>query len=140
METNIELCGKCGTKLFGLYCTKCGWSTPNISDITFKQLETEVKEWAQRNFPDAKPHQPLLGAQEEIGELSHAHLKQEQGIRGTPEQHKMDKMDAVGDAIIFLAHYSGLNGFSLSDAVTCTWGKVKQRDWQKNKANGGSHE
>ena len=37
---------------------------------TLNILQEETSEWANRNFPDAKPYQPLLGAMEELGELS----------------------------------------------------------------------
>ena len=33
--------------------------------------------------------------QEEVGELSHAHLKSEQGIRGSVDLHRLEKIDAV---------------------------------------------
>lgn len=106
----------------------------NLSD-----LQIEVGDWASRNFPDAKQHQPLLGAAEELGELCHAHLKGEQRIRhSTGEIHDM-KNDAVGDIIIYLAHYCELQGISLSGAVATTWHKVKQRDWQKNKMDADKH-
>ena len=51
--------------------------------LTFKQLQKEQIEWSARNFPDNEPWMPLLGIQEEVGELSHSFLKSAQGIRGT---------------------------------------------------------
>jgi len=39
-----------------------------------------------------------MGLVEEVGELAHAHLKNEQGIRGTPEEHVQAKVDAIGEA------------------------------------------
>ena len=100
--------------------------------ITLSQLQAEVGEWSRRNFPKNQPHHPLLGAAEEIGELCHAHLKQDQGIRGTRDEHQAAKKDAVGDTIIYLADYCERNGFKLEDAVEIAWTMVKQRDWQKN--------
>lgn len=99
-------------------------------------LQIEISEWANRNFKDRLPHQPLLGIIEEVGELAHAHLKTEQGIRGTVEQHKLNKVDAVGDIFIYLADYCTLNNISLEIAIHDTWEKVKQRDWKKNKEIG----
>lgn len=109
---------------------------PTNNEMSLRQLETEVQEWAKRNFPNNKPHMPLLGATEEVGELAHAHLKMEQGIRGTPEEHLAAKKDAVGDIIIYLADYCWRNGFSLAVVVEETWSQVKERDWQKNKKDG----
>ena len=111
-------------------------TTTETNEIELSRLQHEVFEWSQRNFPNNKPHHPLLGAGEEIGELNHAHLKMEQGIRGTPEEHQAAKEDAVADTIIYLADYCARNDINLARAVTTTWNKVKERDWQKNKANG----
>ena len=108
--------------------------------MNFVQLQTDVAQWSARNFPDKKPHQPLLGLAEEVGELSHAHLKAEQGIRGTPAEHQTAKEDAVGDIAIYLADYCTHNGIDLQHTVEAVWGKVKQRDWRANKQNGEKHE
>lgn len=99
-------------------------------------LQSEVAEWGRRNFPNAKEHQPLLGVQEECGELAHAHLKMEQGIRGTQEEHFAAKEDAVGDIMIFLAHYCYLNRIDLENATLNAWNHVKDRDWIKFPKNG----
>jgi NTP pyrophosphatase (non-canonical NTP hydrolase) len=100
-------------------------------------LQYEVGRWALYNFPNAKPYTPLLGIGEEAGELMHAHLKQEQGIRGTYQKHQHAKLDAVGDLLIYLAHYCELNNLDLDAAIETTWAKVKQRDWQINSEDGG---
>lgn len=104
--------------------------------MNLKKLQREVSRWANHNFPEAKPHQPLLGLSEEVGELSHAHLKMEQGIRGSVEGHIIAKCDAVGDVMIFLAHYCSLNGISLDAAVEDAWAEVSKRDWRKDPENG----
>jgi hypothetical protein len=47
-----------------------------------RKFQQEQKDWSKRNFPTQNtPYRPLLGVMEEVGELSHAHLKAEQGIR-----------------------------------------------------------
>ncbi|MFH0766603.1 MAG: hypothetical protein V1920_00740 [Bacillota bacterium] len=99
------------------------------------ELQKEVNEWSQNNFPRTLPYQPLLGITEEVGELYHAHLKNEQGIR-TNENHQAAKFDAVGDIVIYLADCCNQNRINLDLAVTKTWGEVKLRDWQENKVNG----
>ena len=73
-----------------------------------RELQIKHSEWASRNFPNAVPEDALIGIIEEVGELAHAHLKAKQGIRGTPEQHRLDKMDAIGDIVMYLLHYSTL--------------------------------
>jgi hypothetical protein len=67
----------------------------------------------QHNFGDRPAWQTLLGVVEEVGELSHAHLKAAQGIRGTREQHHVAKIDAVADIVIFLADYCTAEGIDL---------------------------
>jgi NTP pyrophosphatase (non-canonical NTP hydrolase) len=107
--------------------------------MSLRDLQTEVDEWATRNFGAHETrgtHQPLLGAVEELGELSHAHLKWEQGIRGTPEELAAKAKDAVADVIIFLTDYCNLRGFDLQDIVSDTWDQVLERDWKKNPQTG----
>ena len=104
--------------------------------LSFDQLQRETAVWQHRNFPSSKPHHPLLGLVEEVGELSHAHLKQEQGIRGTVESYRSKKIDAVGDIVIFLANYCTQQGLSFEECVLSAWNEVKQRDWQKDPTNG----
>ena len=113
-----------------------GDGTVEKEDMNLSQLQREVGVWARRNFPKEKPYQPLLGIGEETGELMHAHLKMEQKIRGKAEEHQEAKEDAVGDILIFLAHYCELNDINLSWAVEKTWREVKQRDWRKHKRTG----
>ena len=110
-----------------------------MSNETFdlQTLQAEASVWAAENFPNSKPYQPLLGVLEELGELAHAHLKSEQGIR-TSEDHFAGKVDAVGDIIIYLAHYCVLNGIDLHGAVYRTWQEVKKRNWKVDPVKGKS--
>ena len=103
--------------------------------FNFRVLQLEVREWASRNFPNAEPWEPLMGAVEELGELAHAHLKEHQGIR-TDENHKEAKEDAVGDILIYLADYCWRNGISMAGTIYETWQKVKKRDWIGNTKSG----
>lgn len=73
-----------------------------------------------------------MGVAEEVGELSHAHLKQHQGIR-LEEDHEAKARDAVGDILIYLADYCNAREFSLQDCLDKAWDEVKQRDWQKHR-------
>lgn len=105
--------------------------------LTFRRLQAEVTEWTHRNFAEPHfPHRPLLGAVEELGELAHAHLKGEQGIRGTPEQHETDAKDAVGDCIVYLADYCHERNWELQDIIEEVWSRVKRRDWRASPLTG----
>lgn len=68
-------------------------------------LRDEIGEWATRNFDYHAPH---LGVGEEAGELTHAVLKNFQGIRQTSDH--LDKVkDAIADAGVFLMHWFSLH-------------------------------
>ncbi len=107
-----------------------------MTDLTLRQLQEEQRPWVKHNFPGRHPYYPLLGLMEELGELSHAHLKSLQGIR-TSEDHDAAKIDAVADIVIFLADYCSGNGIDLQDALNLTWAKVKQRDWRADPEKAG---
>ena len=102
---------------------------------TLDELQEDVCRWTCHNFPKAPPHQPLLGIVEEVGELSHAHLKLEQGIR-TDENHVLKAKDAVGDIIIYLLHYCNIHGWNLNEILQDTWASVRKRDWPKHPKTG----
>jgi NTP pyrophosphatase (non-canonical NTP hydrolase) len=104
-------------------------------------LQTQQAEWHQRNFPqdEGKPHRPLLGIVEEAGELAHAHLKAEQGIRGTAADHLGEARDAIGDIVIYLASYCSMTGIDLEEAVWQTWRDVRERDWLRYPTDGRTH-
>jgi NTP pyrophosphatase (non-canonical NTP hydrolase) len=100
--------------------------------VDLKKIQTEQAEWSRRNFDNRKPHQPILGASEEVGELAHAYLKMEQGIRGTKEEHVAAMKDAVGDCVIFLMDLCNQMGWNFEEIVGGTWDQVKKRDWKKD--------
>ena len=105
--------------------------------VTLRRLQKESKEWTQENFGVHPAWHPLLGIQEEVGELSHAHLKSEQGIRGNVDTHRLEKIDAIGDIVIYLADYCNQEGLDLEACVSETWRQVSKRDWNEDKEFGG---
>ena len=103
--------------------------------LSLRELQHKAMVWKERNFGKGKPHQPLLGLAEEVGELAHAHLKIEQGIR-TGEGLEAKRLDAVGDIFIFLMDYCNVNGLDLDECITKTWAEASKRDWLNNKKTG----
>lgn len=101
-----------------------------------KEIQTEHKIWRVCNFPHTEPWHPILGMQEELGELSHAYLKMVQGIRGSTENHEAEARDAVGDLLIFCIDFCSQMGWSIQEILDETWEEVKKRDWQKNRETG----
>jgi NTP pyrophosphatase (non-canonical NTP hydrolase) len=104
--------------------------------MILSRLQDEHREWLKHNFPDQQAHDALLGLAEEVGELAHAHLKAQQGIRGTLEEHREEARDAIGDIVIYLASYCNTNGYDLNQCVASAWEVVKNRDWKANPYHG----
>ena len=102
--------------------------------MDFKQLQEEQAPWVLHNFGKRPSYWPLLGAVEELGELAHAFLKREQGIR-TTENHTANIEDAVADIIIYLADFCQSENIDLQATVERVWSEVKQRDWKKDPRN-----
>ena len=94
-------------------------------------LQNLVVPWSKENFGQhhSTGYRNLLGVSEEVGELCHAHLKGEQGIRYTPEEILALKKDAVGDIVIFLCNYCDSQGFTLHNCVVAAWNEIKDRSY-----------
>ena len=106
--------------------------------ISLERLQHELKPWVERNYGSRPAYWPLLGVGEEVGELMHAHLKQEQGIR-KGEDHIANAKDAVGDIMVYLADYCNARGWDMQEILDETWAKVRERDWVKDPVRGGEH-
>lgn len=104
--------------------------------MNFAELQQEVGKWSYYNFEDQSAHRPLLGVAEEVGELCHAHLKLEQGIRGDRRKHIEEAQDAVGDILVYLADYCERMGFDMQKIIEEVWAEVSKRDWKRSPDNG----
>jgi NTP pyrophosphatase (non-canonical NTP hydrolase) len=105
-------------------------------DLT--ELQRRRDAWIAHNFPGDVLEDSLLGAVEELGELSHHVLKMKQGIRGTQEEHVEGILDAVADCVIFLAGVCTHLGADYGQLVTDTWTAVEQRDWKADPVKGNT--
>lgn len=101
-----------------------------------KKFQHQVCQWAADNFPDEREWHLLLGAMEEVGELCHAYLKRDMGIRGTDAEHQMEMKDAIGDICVFVAQFCNRVGLDLESCIEDTWDSVRTRDWRKYPHNG----
>ncbi len=70
--------------------------------MNWQKLQIEVGKWSLKNFGEQPAERRILGMIEELGELVHAILKQEQNIRDTSMQ---DEWDAIGDLVIYILDY-----------------------------------
>lgn len=105
---------------------------------TIRELQKQHQLWADHNFPNQPPVEPLLGLVEEVGELSHARLKMVQGIRGMADGNafREAERDAVGDIFVYLMSYCNASGLDLEAVVDDVWGTVRKRDWRANPQDG----
>jgi NTP pyrophosphatase (non-canonical NTP hydrolase) len=104
--------------------------------VGFNHLQMLHDVWLKHNFPNQPKHHGILGAVEEIGELAHAFLKLEQGIRHTPDECRAMMEDAIGDIVIFLTSFCNSQNIVMSDAVVKAEKEVFARDWKKYPKNG----
>lgn len=73
-----------------------------------------------------------------IGQLCHSHLKMEQGIRGTKEEH-LDSIYETLDLINTVLHNICWDyGLDFDQCLADTWAHVGKRDWKKFPKNGVS--
>ena len=77
---------------------------------TLQEIQIEQRAWSLKNFGEHPSWHPLMGIMEELGELAHAFLKREQGIRGTREEHDAAIKDAIGDVMIYLMDFCSCEG------------------------------
>ena len=73
----------------------------NLTPDTMLELQKELFRWQEYNFGEQEDRRMVLGICEESGELCHAHLKLEQGIRGSKEKLVAKMRDAIGDISIY---------------------------------------
>lgn len=100
-------------------------------------VQNELPEWRNRNFPTSNtPWYPLSGITEEVGELNHAWLKMQQGIRGTTQEHTEHMIDALADTLIYMCDFACRMDIDLEEALAETWNTVRERDWQKYPKDG----
>jgi len=105
--------------------------------VDLTKLQVERENWVHRNFPGDELVDSILGAAEEVGELSHHYLKNKQGIRGGDTvDHEAEMADAVADCVIYLAGVASHLGLDFGVLVQETWDQVKQRDWVEYPKNG----
>jgi hypothetical protein len=68
-----------------------------------------------------------------LGCLCHNHLKMEQCIRGTTEEHLFAITEDLVNLFYLLKYICNEQFISFDECVKVTWEKVQKRDWTKNK-------
>ena len=119
--------------------------------MSLREIQREIGEWSRRNFGDQVSKStgqvlgslsPLLGIQEELGELCHVVLKRHQGIRGYDDdaKYQAERDDAMADIMVYLCDYASREGVDLEGVLTMTWNRVKSRDWTNRPQDANQHE
>lgn len=109
-----------------------------MSDLkSISEFQELIKKWNDHNFPETELWHKVLGLSEEVGELSHAVLKRDQGIR-KDRDYDSEIKDAVGDIFLFLAGFCTIEGISMQECVELAWDEIKDRDWKKYPSDGKS--
>jgi len=121
---------------FDLYAAMSGKELPPSS---ISALQVRLYRWQTANFGGQDIHRPLLGAVEEVGELSHALLKHEQGIRGLKSRAAFLEAagDAVADTVIYLMQVCTLLRLGFGVLLKETAENVMERDWNLDSEKGG---
>ena len=101
-------------------------------------LQKELAKWQTDNFPPEKSTllHMALGVAEETGELAHAVLKADQGIRNVTDKRKLIA-DAVADNFIFGMQILTKMGYEAEDIVETVALSVMKRDWKSNPTGNG---
>jgi len=102
---------------------------------TLSEIQTDQILWSEWNFGNHPAWHPLLGIQEEVGELAHAFLKRTQGIRKN-QDHDAAIRDAVGDIVIYLMDFCSCEGIDLQEAVEDALDTVRKRNWKADPTSG----
>ena len=87
---------------------------------TLQEIQSELKVWTEYNFGHQTPEISILGMIEELGELSHAILKEKQGIRYS--DFLSYKKDAIADLTIYALDY--LNSIDKNYSENLQFGNV----------------
>lgn len=98
-----------------------------FADPRFKPMALEISLLRMK----LKIFEQFTGIAEETGELAHSLLKQQQGIRGTAEEHEEKARDAVGDLAIFLLTFCCRKGWDFGEILLKTWEQVRKRTYGK---------
>lgn len=117
-------------------CKGSGLDPDVCIPVDISKIQTEHAIWVVHNFPSSTVDTAFKGMVEELGELSHALLKEEQGIREFSSQYKgpaplSDGEDAIADLFIFMLDLCNKKGWDMNRIIARGWREVQKRDWRR---------
>lgn len=115
---------------------------PDVPWPDWQALQVRLARWERCNFGIQPLYRNVLGACEELGELSHALLKHEQQIRGqsASEAFRETAGDAIADTVVYLMNLCTKLRLDFDALVHAVANDVMQRDWQADPEHGGDVE
>lgn len=92
------------------------------------ETQEAIYQWSLEQFGDQDSENPLIGAQEELGEVARIVLKGKQGIR-QDELAEEDLEMEVADVVIYLLDFCARNNVSLAEGLHRARTKVLDREF-----------
>ena len=116
-----------------------GMDAPDLPNgkVDMSCLQVSLYRWQVRNFGSQGQDASFKGMVEELGELSHALLKHEQGIRGfdDPAKFKEAAGDAIADLLVYATQLATGLRLDIGVLLQETALEVMNRDWVANPAD-----
>ena len=115
-----------------------------ITGINLTVMMNDLQTWSQENFGDNKGIKhlgPLIGMQEELGELAHIALTKHQDIRTEEGFDRPDELgilpehDALADILVYWLDYCWRIGIQDPEALVekVLYQRVLKRDWNEHR-------
>ena len=106
--------------------------------IDLEKIQSEIKAHMESQGVKQTDELMLIGALEELGEVSHAILKYKQGVMGyTVEKCLAEIADGVGVVIIYLSQLCEETGLSIETALMEAAERVLSRTYAERLAEKG---
>ena len=113
------------------FCTLSGILV-EVCELNFEACQLDEVE----RYDDKLFKYPFLQLLSIIGDISHNHLKLNQGIRGSADELQVKLVISIARLIRWLKGYCLNRSIDFEDALETTWAQVEKRDWVKWKRNG----
>jgi len=106
--------------------------------MDLERMQGEIKAHMESQGVKQTDELMLIGALEELGEVSHAILKYKQGIMGyTVEKCLAEIADGVGDVVIYLSQLCEETGLSIETSIMEAADRVLNRTYAERLAKQG---
>lgn len=98
--------------------------------VTIETLQAEVAEHISK--ANGRPHDPVLKAQSELGQITQSYQNLEAGEFGSPEHHLGNMEHAAAEVVVAMLELCARHELDLDEAVQAVWSKRKLKRWREN--------